>query len=80
MGEIASGNYSAMGRVYAWILSLGSFAMNPLLGVGVEHFRAYHFLTAHNSYVLAFVETGMIGFFFYFGYFFITIATALCTR
>lgn len=67
MGELGSGDYSAMGRVYAWILSLELLAMNPLFGIGADHFLDYHSLTTHNSYVLAMVENGIIGFFFYFG-------------
>jgi len=77
MGEIGSGDNSAMGRVYAWILSLELFAMNPLLGVGTDHFLDYHGRTAHNSFVLAFVETGIIGFTAYLSIFVLSISTAL---
>lgn len=65
MGEIGSGDYSAMGRVYAWILALELLAMNPFFGIGATHFLDYHTLTTHNSYVLAMVENGLIGFFGY---------------
>ena len=77
MGEIGSGDNSAMGRVYAWILSLELFAMNPVLGVGADHFLDYHGRTAHNSYVLAFVETGILGFIGYLSVFILSIGTAL---
>lgn len=65
MGEIGSGDYSAMGRVYAWILALELLAMNPIFGIGATHFLDYHSLTTHNSYVLALVENGLLGFFGY---------------
>ena len=58
MGEIGSGDYSAMGRVYAWILALELLAMSPVFGIGATHFLDYHSLTTHNSYVLALVENG----------------------
>ena len=35
---------------------------SPLMGIGKGQFGEYHFLTAHNSYVLAAAETGLIGF------------------
>ncbi|MBA6417204.1 O-antigen ligase family protein [Colwellia sp. 6M3] len=77
MSEIGSGDNSAMGRVYAWILSLELFAMNPILGVGADHFLDYHGRTAHNSYVLAFVETGFLGFMSYLSIFVLSISSAL---
>jgi hypothetical protein len=67
MGELGSGDYSAMGRVYAWILALELLAMNPIFGIGAMHFLDYHGLTTHNSYVLAMVENGVVGFIGYFG-------------
>ena len=67
MGELGSGDHSAMGRVYAWILSLELLAMNPLFGIGAKHFLDFHSLTTHNSYVLALVENGIVGFIGYFG-------------
>jgi hypothetical protein len=67
MGELGSGDHSAMGRVYAWILALELLAMNPVFGIGAKHFLDYHSLTTHNSYVLAMVENGILGFISYFG-------------
>jgi len=77
MGEIASGDHSAMGRIYAWILALELFAMNPLFGIGSDHFLDFHSYTTHNSYVLALVETGFLGFVAYFSLFVITMHTAI---
>ncbi|MGL1957622.1 MAG: O-antigen ligase family protein [Colwellia sp.] len=77
MAEVGSGDYSAMGRVYAWILSLELLAMNPVFGIGAKHFLDYHGLTTHNSYVLAMVETGIVGFIAYFGLIVIAISTMI---
>jgi hypothetical protein len=41
--------------------------MNPVFGIGAMHFLDYHGLTTHNSYVLAMVENGVVGFIGYFG-------------
>lgn len=77
MGELGSGDYSAMGRVYAWILALELLAMNPLFGIGAKHFLDFHSLTTHNSYVLAMVENGLIGFFGYLSIFVIAVYTMI---
>ena len=41
------------------------FRAHPLLGVGKGMFVDYSWLTAHNSFVLAFAELGMYGYFFW---------------
>jgi O-antigen ligase len=41
---------------------MSMFKANPLLGVGTGQFTEHHFLTAHNSYVLAPAELGFPGF------------------
>ena len=46
----------------------------PLLGVGYGLFIDHYELTAHNSLVLCFAETGLIGYFFWFGLVLITFA------
>ncbi len=77
MGELTSGDYSAMGRIYAWILALELFAMHPIFGIGAKHFLDYHALTTHNSYVLAFVENGVIGFIAYFSLFTLAVYSGI---
>jgi hypothetical protein len=75
MGELGSGDHSAMGRIYAWILALELLAMNPFFGIGAKHFLDFHDLTTHNSYVLAMVENGLIGFFGFFSIISISVYT-----
>jgi putative inorganic carbon (HCO3(-)) transporter len=77
LAEITSGDTSSMGRIYAWIEALGLFRMNPLFGIGANEFLEYHFITTHNSFVLAFTETGLLGFTAYLGIFIIAISTAI---
>lgn len=77
MSEIGSGDDSAMDRVFAWILAIKLFAFNPLFGIGSGHFIDHHHLTTHNSFVLAFVETGFVGFICYFSMFLIALGSAV---
>ena len=77
MGELGSGDHSAMGRVYAWILALQLLAMNPIFGIGAKHFLDFHSLTTHNSYVLAMVENGIVGFIGYFSLIALSVYTMI---
>jgi putative inorganic carbon (hco3(-)) transporter len=55
---------SAEGRIEAWASGLMILREHPLVGVGYNGFvEAHRGLTAHNSFVLAFSETGLIGYF-----------------
>ena len=45
----------------------------PILGVGYGQFVDHHPLTAHNSLVLCFAETGLLGSFFWVGLFVVTV-------
>lgn len=53
---------STLERYEAWSTGLSMFRSNPLFGVGARQFAEHHYLTAHNSYVLAFAELGFPGF------------------
>lgn len=59
--EIDSEESSAEGRLEAWYEGYYMLLDNPLFGVGRGAFMDYHFRTAHNSFVLAFSEMGMVG-------------------
>ncbi len=48
-------------RYEAWAAGLQMFKQSPLFGVGQRQFSEHHFLTAHNSYVLALAELGLVG-------------------
>ena len=64
---------SASGRVEAWKEGLEMLKQQPLLGVGYGQFLDHHTLTAHNSLVLCFAETGLLGAFFWIGLFVVTV-------
>lgn len=65
MSEMSADEESAAGRVDAWFEGFEMFRAHPLLGVGKGMFVDYSWLTAHNSFVLAFAELGMYGYFFW---------------
>ena len=52
---------SATERLDNLMVGLLLFAHSPVVGVGMSRFTEYHNLTAHNSYVLAAAELGIIG-------------------
>lgn len=65
LSEISADEDSAAGRVDAWYAGFEMFRSHPLFGVGKGLFVDHHDLTAHNSFVLAFAEMGLFGYFFW---------------
>lgn len=70
MSSVSAAEESAHGRIDAWYEAFQMFKANPLFGVGQGMFTDYHFLTAHNSFVLVFAELGFVGLFFFTGFFY----------
>lgn len=58
---------SAAERIDAWNDGLLMLKSNPVLGVGYANFTEHHKRTAHNSFVLCFSETGLLGYFMWLG-------------
>jgi putative inorganic carbon (HCO3(-)) transporter len=54
---------SAAGRLDAWSEGLQMLKSQPIIGVGYRQFVEHNTLTAHNSFVLCFAETGLAGYF-----------------
>lgn len=48
-------------RYEAWATGIALFRSSPIWGVGHEQFVEHHYLTAHNSYILALAEVGFVG-------------------
>jgi hypothetical protein len=57
----ASADMSTMERYEAWATGVELFRNSPLFGVGAGQFVEYHYLTAHNSFVLTMAELGFPG-------------------
>lgn len=52
---------STQERLECWSEALTLFREHPFIGVGARQFGQHHFLTAHNSVLLALAELGPIG-------------------
>jgi O-antigen ligase/polysaccharide polymerase Wzy-like membrane protein len=70
--QVSVSDESATGRVEAWTEGFEMLKAGPFLGAGFGQFLEHHELTAHNSFVLCFAETGLIGYFFWLGLLVIT--------
>lgn len=64
--NIDAGEESAHGRIDAWYQGIQMLIHSPVWGVGPGMFTEYNYLTAHNSFVLCFSETGLLGYTFWF--------------
>jgi hypothetical protein len=56
-----SADQSTQLRYEAWAAGIQMFKRSPIFGVGQRQFGENHYMTAHNSYVLALAELGFIG-------------------
>jgi hypothetical protein len=56
-----SADQSTVERYEAWSTGLGMFRSNPIFGVSARQFAEHHYLTAHNTFVLALGELGFPG-------------------
>ena len=66
ISEISADEASASGRIEAWYDGFQMLKSHPIFGVGKSQFIEHHERTAHNSFVLALAELGVIGYFFWF--------------
>jgi O-antigen ligase len=64
-------------RMEAWKTGFELFMSSPIFGVGQGQFVEHHYLTAHNSYVLALAETGVIGFLLWSAVLYVSVKTLL---
>lgn len=67
-------------RLECWYEGLEMFRINPAVGVGYDQFTEYHHLTAHNSFVLAAAENGVIGMVLWTGALYLAAKTTLAAR
>jgi len=74
IGEISAEEDSAAGRVEAWYEGFQMLRAHPLFGVGKGLFTEHHYLTAHNSYMLAVAELGLVGYFVWLSNIVLTVA------
>ncbi len=68
---------SSLERYEAWSAGIDMFRGSPVWGVGFGQFNDYHFLTAHNTLILALAELGIVGAFLFSMLVWIAIKTPL---
>jgi O-antigen ligase/polysaccharide polymerase Wzy-like membrane protein len=73
----AEAEASSEERLEAWGTAVGLFKQFPVFGVGCRQFLEYHFITAHNSYLLAPAELGLTGFVLWVNVLYISAKTPL---
>jgi O-antigen ligase len=61
----AEATSSTLERVDCWAEALSMWRSHPLLGVGLGRFVEFHYMTAHNSYLLSLAELGLPGMFLF---------------
>jgi O-antigen ligase len=52
---------STVERIDCWAEALSMWRSHPFAGVGLGRFNEYHYMTAHNSYLLTLAELGLPG-------------------
>ncbi len=68
MANFDSKEASANSRFHFWTTGFDDLVISPALGVGYGGFmKTNDGLTAHNTFVLCYAETGLIGYFFFVG-------------
>jgi len=72
LSELNAEEASAGNRVDAWYEGVQMLIDNPVFGVGWNMFGDVHYMTAHNSIVLAMAELGLFGFLWWFLLVFVT--------
>ncbi len=65
VSDMSADEESAAGRIDAWYEGFDMLRHHPLFGVGKGLFTDHNWLTAHNSFVLAIAELGVVGYFFW---------------
>ena len=63
----SSGETSTQGRLQSWYAGLQMFKSRPLLGVGFGRYTEFNTLVAHNSFIQALAELGIVGAFCFAG-------------
>lgn len=53
--------YSTVTRIMTFLNGYHAFLDHPVFGVGLGNYERFSFLNAHNSFMLALTETGLIG-------------------
>jgi hypothetical protein len=73
----AGADQSTQERLECWSKALDLFRDSPIVGVGKGQFTEHHWLTAHNSFLLALAELGLPGLFLFSAVIYLAFKSAL---
>lgn len=68
---------SAFNRVESWYQGFQMLKSNPLFGIGKGMFTENYRLVAHNSFIHTAAESGLFGYFFWIGLFYLSIKSLM---
>jgi hypothetical protein len=79
LGGRSSGEASASSqeRLEAWSAGLRFLRSSPVWGIGQDQFPEHHYITAHNSFVLAAAELGFVGLVVFIGLYYLSFKIVL---
>jgi len=79
LGGRSTGEASASSqeRLEAWAVGLRLLRQSPIWGVGQGQFTEYHYITAHNSFVLVAAELGTVGLLLFVGLYYVAFKIVL---
>jgi O-antigen ligase len=79
LGGRSSGEASAstQERLEAWSAGMRFLRGSPVWGIGQDQFREHHYITAHNSFVLAAAELGVVGLVLFLGLYYLSFKIVL---
>ena len=62
-------------RFEAWRAGIDMLKSSPVFGIGQAQYTEHHYLTAHNTFVLAMAELGLVGLFLFTMLFYVAVKT-----
>jgi hypothetical protein len=79
LGGRSTGEASAstQERLEAWSAGLRFLRGSPVWGIGQDQFIEHHYITAHNSFVLAAAELGVVGLMLFFSLYYLSFKIVL---
>ena len=75
--DVSSGKATLSSRFISWKVGLGEFIKSPIFGWGLRYHPANFHISPHNEFIDVLMVSGLLGFAFYFAFYYHTIALAI---
>jgi O-antigen ligase len=73
--ELMVSQGTGLGRIQLWSDGMQAFRQNPLVGIGVDNYKKEAGHVAHNSFLHAFTEMGVLGGMLFLGAFYVALVS-----